>query len=187
MEVTGLVLSGGKSTRMGSDKGLLLKDGNSWSRVVADQISALDIPFKISINTGQLTEYQTIFNNHELIEDQLDLPGPLRGILSAHIQYPEKNWLVLACDMIDMDKETLLGALNAINEEPGKEFYVYRNETHYEPFGGIYTASGLQKVYDMHSRGLLASYSLQNILRLCNTHGLLSQSNKSAFRNYNTL
>lgn len=172
---------------MGTDKGSLLKDGKSWARIVFDQMLALNIPCKISTNKDQIKDYPAIFNEQELIIDQLDVPGPIRGILSAHKQYPEKNWLILACDMTDMDQGTLMRILKAAEEVPGKEFYVYRNETHYEPFGGIYTAAGLQKVYDLYSKNLLNNFSLQHVLNTCKTYSLLLKNNKSAFRNYNSL
>lgn len=173
---------------MGIDKGTLLKDGKSWARIVSDQILTLNIPCKISINKDQVNDYQTIFSEQELIGDQVDIPGgPLRGILSAHQQYPEKNWLIMACDMTDMDNETLIRILKAKEEMPGKEFYVYRNERLYEPFGGIYTAAGLHQVYDLYRKNLLKDFSLQHVLNTCKTYTLESENNEAAFRNYNTL
>lgn len=171
---------------MDSDKGLLLREGKSWARIMADKLSALDIPFKISINKDQADNYRSIFDEPAFIIDDTNLPGPLRGILSAHQEYPETNWLILACDMVDMDQETLEGILNATKEVPGKEFYVYRNDTHYEPFGGIYTASGLRKVYDAYCKNELMNFSLQYVLNSYETHVLLSK-NETPFRNYNTL
>lgn len=187
MEITGLVLCGGRSTRMGTDKGLLLINGRSWARFVSDKIRDLNIPFKISINTDQINDYKAIFNHRELISDQVDIPGPLRGILSAHLQYPEKNWLILACDMIDMDRETLQRILKATDELPAKEFYVYRNEIFYEPFGGIYTAAGIRKVACLHKSNLLKNFSMQYVLNRFETYSISVGNNSPAFSNYNSL
>ncbi len=187
MDITGLVLCGGRSTRMGTDKGLLLKNGRPWARFVCDKIRNLSIPFKISINTDQIIDYRSIFNDSELISDQADIPGPLRGILSAHLHYPEKNWLILACDMIDMDQETLRRILRAADEIPGKEFYVYKNETFYEPFGGIYTAAGIRKVAYLYKNNSLKNFSMQYVLNRFETYSISVENNLSAFSNYNSL
>ncbi|MEJ7778582.1 MAG: molybdenum cofactor guanylyltransferase [Daejeonella sp.] len=187
MEITGLVLCGGRSMRMGTDKGLLLKNGKSWARFVADKILALNIPFKISINPNQVNEYGVIFKDEELIVDQVDISGPLKGILSAHLQYPEKNWLILACDMLEMDVETLQRLLKAAQEVPGNEFYVYKNEKFYEPFGGIYTAAGLQKLYELYRNNLLTNFSMQYVLNKFETYSISIKNNNTAFSNYNSL
>ncbi len=187
MEITGLVLCGGRSMRMGTDKGLLLKNGKSWARFVSDKILALNIPFKISINPNQVNEYGVIFKDEELIGDQVDISGPLKGILSAHLQYPEKNWLILACDMLEMDVETLQKLLKAAQEIPGNEFYVHKNDNFYEPFGGIYTAAGLQKVYELYRNNLLTNFSMQYVLDTCETYSISIKNNNTAFSNYNSL
>lgn len=187
MDISGLVLCGGKSTRMGTDKGSLLKDGKPWARIVSDQILALEIPCLVSVNKDQLKDYKSIFKEQELIIDQLDVPGPLRGLLSAHQRYPERDWLLMACDMIDMDEHTLRRLMNAKEEMPGMEFYVYRNEKYYQPFAGIYTAAGLQRIYDMYRNGLLEDFSLQHVLYKSKTYSLSLKTNEAAFRNYNSL
>lgn len=185
MDITGLVLCGGKSTRMGTDKGSLLKNGTPWARIVYEQVSALNIPCKISVNKGQLEDYASIFGELELITDQLDIPGPLRGILSAHRQYPEKNWFIIACDMIDMDKETLLKILKAVKQAPGNEFYVYKNGFYYEPFAGIYTAAGLKQVFELYRNEKLKDFSMKHVLDTFKTYTLFSINNRAAFKNYN--
>lgn len=186
MKITGLVLCGGRSTRMGRDKGLLIKDTQPWARIMTDKITSLDMSCKISINKDQLNDYATIFDRSAMIVDHSNLSGPLRGILSAHEEFPESNWLILACDMVDMDPETLNGILKSTHEAPDKDFYVYRTDTYYEPFGGVYTARGLRKVYNMYSNNLSMNCSLQYVLNRYETH-TLSSKHKAAFRNYNTL
>lgn len=185
MKISGLVLCGGKSTRMGTDKGSLLKEGKPWARIVCDQLTALDIPCKISVNKDQLKDYSAIFNEEVLIADQLDIPGPLRGILSAHRQYPEINWLIVACDMIDMNRETLIKIINAEHQAPGSQFYVYKGGTYYEPFGGIYSAAGLHQIDELYRQKLLKDFSLQHVLNTFETYTLLTEISINAFKNYN--
>ena len=91
----------------------------------------------------------------------------------------------MACDMIDMDQETLIKVMKAANQIPGKEFYVYKNQTHYEPFAGIYTAAGLHQVYDLYRKKILKGFSMQHVLNAFKTYSLSSENNEAAFRNYN--
>ena len=46
----GVVLCGGQSKRMGSDKGLLVKDGKPWAMCIADKLEKAALPVVVSIN-----------------------------------------------------------------------------------------------------------------------------------------
>jgi len=45
----GIILCGGESSRMGTDKGLLIKDQKTWTRATFEKLELLSIPVKISI------------------------------------------------------------------------------------------------------------------------------------------
>lgn len=106
----GLVLSGGKSTRMGEDKGLIyyheLPQREHLYRLL-DEVC--DRTF-LSVRRDQLNE---IPKNFETIIDKNLYKGPYNGLLSAHIEYPEVAWLVLACDLPLLDKEALLELIDS--------------------------------------------------------------------------
>ncbi len=188
MELTGLILSGGESKRMGCDKGLQLKDGVLWVKIMERKLIDLGLSVKISINSSQIKNYKETFADKLLIIDQLEIPGPLRGILSAHLQYPEKNWLVLACDMIDMDAPSLHHIINAseAKNETEFDFYNYRNIQFYEPFCAIYTAKGLAKVYADYQNNHLENFSMQAVFKTHQTFSLVIDEKITAFNNYNS-
>lgn len=187
MEITGLILSGGESKRMGADKGLLLKDNQPWVCLMGNQFSDLDLEYKVSINESQLANYQAFFHPDDLIVDALDIPGPLRGILTAYLYYPMNNWLVLACDMIDMDISVMMEIVQAVKTEQGFDFYVYKNEYFYESFCGIYTAQGLQKLYASYRKQEVDNFSLQQVFNNFYTYTCTIGAKNVAFKNYNQL
>ncbi|MBT8186826.1 MAG: NTP transferase domain-containing protein, partial [Croceitalea sp.] len=100
----GLVLSGGKSTRMGSDKGLLTYHGIPQRDYAYSLLNELCDSTFLSIRSEQEAE---IKKEYKVIIDQDKYRGPLNGILSAHEAHPEAAWLVLACDLPLITKSSL--------------------------------------------------------------------------------
>jgi len=100
----GLVLAGGRSRRMGSDKAALQTDGETQlKRTVRLLNRHVDYVF-VSTRADQLDDVRSGFNQ---IVDAYDDLGPVAGILSAMDSDPEKSWLVLACDLPNIDDETI--------------------------------------------------------------------------------
>jgi molybdenum cofactor guanylyltransferase len=104
--IYGLVLVGGESRRMGSDKALLRygDQGTQLERTAALLNQVCDQVF-VSLRKEQGFECpaQTlpIYDSIEAIK------GPLCGILSAMAAVPEADWLVLACDLPFLKQATL--------------------------------------------------------------------------------
>ena len=57
----GVVLCGGQSRRMVTEKGLLMQAGETWARIVQHKFSALNIPVLFSVNAGQQQAYSNLF------------------------------------------------------------------------------------------------------------------------------
>jgi molybdenum cofactor guanylyltransferase len=49
----GIVLCGGQSSRMGTDKGLMVNEARTWAQTAVDKLTTLLIPVKISVNEKQ--------------------------------------------------------------------------------------------------------------------------------------
>jgi molybdenum cofactor guanylyltransferase len=177
----GVVLCGGKSSRMGTDKGLILHSHQPWAVIVAQKFKAINLAFVVSINNTQTNSYQACFNKNILVNDNQTIPGPLRGLLTVHQKYPEKNLLVLACDMIDMQPKTICTLINNYIKQPNFDFYAYHNGDFWEPFCGIYTAKGLGNLVLKNE----TNASLQHTLTLGPTHKSIILDTPS-FKNYNT-
>jgi molybdopterin-guanine dinucleotide biosynthesis protein A len=162
----GLILCGGQSTRMGSDKGLLLHQTNSWAQMAADKLLALQIPVHFSVNYQQLDTYANIVSPVLFItdNDSLNIKGPLLGVLSAHVKCKNEDLFILACDLPLMDMTILKQLLDNYNQQQHFDAYIFTNNNEPEPLCGIYTASGLAKINTLYSNGELKKFSMKFIL-----------------------
>lgn len=184
-KLLGVILCGGESSRMGSDKGLLPIRTTIWAKYMHEKLSALHIPVVYSINPRQVELYSEHISRDVMVIDNSEVPGPLNGLLSVHMQYPHNNLLLLACDMLDLDGATINGIVNDYLSDSTFDFYVYQDEEFAQPFSGIYTRIGLEKVAGRIMVGRLQKHSFQAILDEGYTRRL-PISNKTVFRNYNS-
>ena len=103
-KIYGLVLSGGKSTRMGTDKGLIAYHGIPQREYLYQMLEKIFDQTFMSIRKEQEAEISSTFNT---IIDEDIFKGPFNGILSAHKKYPDVAWLILACDLPLIDEKSL--------------------------------------------------------------------------------
>lgn len=184
----GVILCGGKSSRMGTDKGLLKLHAGTWAQTAVDKIVLLELPVVLSVNAVQFPEYATIFPKEQLITDNetLSLKGPLCGVLSVHLQYPSEDLFVLACDMPLMETSLLKELLNHYQQKPGPDAFVYSNNGEPEPLCGIYKANGLSQIVGLYHAAQLPKHSMKFMLDHTNTYLIpISDDQKKYFRNFN--
>ncbi len=92
----GLVLAGGKSQRMGQDKGAISYHGVPQREYAAELLDLFCDQTYISCRKDQVESMQSEF---PLLADSFDGLGPFGAILSAFREDPEAAWLVVACDL----------------------------------------------------------------------------------------
>lgn len=101
-KLNGLVLIGGKSVRMGTDKSLLNYHGSSQRELVMQLLQPVCETAFLSCNFRQSPEIGL-----PKIEDRYLGIGPMGGILSAFQSAPDKAWLTVACDMPHLSSDML--------------------------------------------------------------------------------
>ncbi len=101
--IKGLVLAGGRSTRMGQDKGAIEYFGKPHREYMYDLIAPFCSETYLSCRSEQATE----LGGFPLIEDTFLGLGPHGAILSAFREDPEAAWLVIACDYPLMNEATI--------------------------------------------------------------------------------
>lgn len=102
--LNGLVLAGGKSTRMGEDKSTVQWHGKEQRYHVANMLAAFCKEVFISCRKDQAN---SIDKKYCVIEDEVEDKGPLGAILSAFHQINNCGWLVVACDLPLLDEKTI--------------------------------------------------------------------------------
>ncbi|KAA5543329.1 NTP transferase domain-containing protein [Adhaeribacter rhizoryzae] len=100
----GLVLAGGKSTRMQRDKGSLQYHGADQRTHVHQLISNYCPEVYVSCNAAQVTE---VAGKLPYLQDQFLNLGPKGGILTALQSNPNAAWLTVACDLPFLTTDTL--------------------------------------------------------------------------------
>ncbi|MFY0592247.1 molybdenum cofactor guanylyltransferase [Roseivirga sp.] len=105
----GLILLGGQSSRMGSDKAFLEWNGEKVLDKLLERLKAITSDVCLSVNDSQ---YHLLKETHQCIKDKYKLKGPMGGILSS-LEALKSDLLVLAIDMPLIDKETLMPLIEA--------------------------------------------------------------------------
>jgi molybdenum cofactor guanylyltransferase len=111
----GLVLAGGKSQRMGTDKGQINYHGKPQREYMSDLLGAFCEETYLSCRSEQV---QDIPKNYHALPDSFSDLGPYGAILSAFRHRPNVAWLVVACDLPLLDAATLAQLVE--NRHPSK-------------------------------------------------------------------
>jgi molybdenum cofactor guanylyltransferase len=102
--VYGLVLTGGQSSRMKTDKATLAYHGQTQLEWAMKLLERHVTKAFVSVRPGQNDPVRARF---EQIVDTREGLGPLAGIMAAQERYPDVAWLVLACDLPFLNDRTL--------------------------------------------------------------------------------
>lgn len=150
---------------MGTDKGLLPSATGVWVQHSYELLASLPIPVKISVNELQLQSYCKALPGKDVIVDEteLNIGGPLKGLMSAHHQFPDEDFFVLACDMQQM-QSNVLQALYSERLAKNNTAYIYQNGDQAEPLCGIYTVTALKQIDAWYTTGELLRHGLVGIL-----------------------
>lgn len=137
----GLVLSGGKSTRMGSDKGLIRYHGMPQREYLYHMLDRVCERTFISLRGEQQAEVPFGFAT---IPDDDNFKGPYNGLLSAHRRHPEAAWLVLACDLPLMDLISLQQLIAARDPNASATAFAQKENPLPEPLCAIWEPKALE-------------------------------------------
>jgi molybdopterin-guanine dinucleotide biosynthesis protein A len=102
--INGLVLAGGKSERMGFDKGAVNWHGKEQRYHMADMLKPFCDEVFISCRADQQHEIDA---GYASLADTFTGLGPYGAILSAFREKPDSAWMVIACDLPLLSEKTL--------------------------------------------------------------------------------
>jgi molybdopterin-guanine dinucleotide biosynthesis protein A len=110
--LNGLVLAGGKSERMGIDKGLIDYHGLPQRAYLYRLLENFTEDTFISCRPDQVESLESDFKT---IPDSISGLGPFGALLSAFREFPNHAWLVVACDLPLITPETMMELIDGRN------------------------------------------------------------------------
>ncbi|MGH8299272.1 MAG: NTP transferase domain-containing protein [Steroidobacteraceae bacterium] len=176
----GVVLAGGRSTRMQRDKAALEYAGRSQLERAVELLTPLVERIFVSVRPDQTAD--PLRARFAQIVDSGEVAGPIAGLLAAQSRHPEAAWLVLACDLPLLDHETLEHLLRS--RRPERQATAYRSSHDGLP-------EPLCAIYEPSSRDAIRAYTAtgrdcpRKFLINADT-ALISQPDSGALDNVNT-
>lgn len=164
---------------MGKDKALMLIGSKTFWQHLVEIAEEAGLEVFISCRKDQENLFQ---HRLSVIPELFDSIGPMGGILSAMITYPDNAWLVMACDMPEITLATIKTILNERNQTKDATVFQLNNE-HIEPLFAIWEPGIQKRMMLSFEEG---AYSLKKILEKSNLHIIDVKDNLFAFNNINT-
>ena len=146
-KLCGIVLAGGRSSRMGRDKAALHHpDGRTLARRTYDLLCETGCETVVlSLRHDQeIPEGFSDVENLSIVRDPAgESVGPIAGIVSGMRLHEDADWLVLACDLPRLDSITLSTLVSA--KRDGEKFLSFRSEFDGlpEPLCALYASEAL--------------------------------------------
>ncbi len=170
----GLVVCGGESRRMGTDKSLLNYHGRPQRYFMYTMLSTLCDEAFISCNMEQAKSIEKSFNT---IIDATPYAGhgPMAGLLSALDRYPGTNWLVVGCDYPFITRKALNDFIKKTQHCNTAAAFYNNAENMYDPMLGLYAYPAMDEIKKMFAR---EEYSLQHFLKNAYAEKYIPSDNK---------
>lgn len=157
----GLVVCGGNSSRMGTDKSLLQYHDKPQRYHVYEML----LPFceKVFISCNEM-QWNNIEDGYSFLKDDAAYSniGPIAALLTAFKQFPEKNILLIGCDYPFLTSTELQQFLMHCTGENNAVAFYNDQEELYEPLLAWYPYQLFDKLKKIHEAN---QFSLQHFLR----------------------
>lgn len=176
----GLVLAGGESRRMGRDKALLKRHGQSQLAYLVDLLGQVTDRVFVSARSAQREDEER--SRYDLIVDRYENIGPMAGILSALEEHPGADWLVVACDLPNITAPTLHFLLEHRSAEQPFTAFRSSHDGLPEPLCAVYRAGSDAILQRFVAEGIVCPRKV--LLR--SESLLLEQPDPAALDNINT-
>ena len=180
----GLVLAGGKSSRMGREKAALPMEpgGVSWAARGLDRLAPFCRGVFLSLRDGQ--DPPADCAAVPVIRDAPGAAGPLAGLLGAFARVPQAAWLVLACDLPCATPEVISHLLQSRDSNSPFTAYASPLDGQPEPLCAVYEPAAHPLLLARATRG---DYSLRAAMDNSSCHLLkLPPEWSGALENINT-
>lgn len=151
-DIYGLVLAGGKSQRMGKDKGSIEWFDKPQRYYLADLLKGYCDKVYISCRPDQAENIKSYHD--QVIIDKAEYNDSYGAIISALNEFPIKAFLVVACDMPFVDGKAIENLVN--NRDQTKIATAYFNPENNlpEPMLAIWEPRALKRLKQLTEQGI---------------------------------
>jgi molybdopterin-guanine dinucleotide biosynthesis protein A len=184
-QATAIVMAGGKSKRMGSDKSMLSIKGQSIIETICNQLS--DTFDEILISANQIDKFA--FLGYKVIPDKVPEQGPLMGIASAlEVSIKEFNFVV-ACDIPKINLNYVNRMLNEAIESHADIVMPISGKNKYEPLFAVYRkriVEAIHKTLSAGKRKIIDVFPLCTVkhIEIDDTEWLINLNTKAEYKEY---
>ncbi len=140
--VTGLILVGGQSSRMGQDKAFVEWQGKPLLETAVKKIESITPSFSLSVNRHQYNQLNSSYNC--IVDTHLN-KGPLGGILSA-LEALQTDLFVVPIDMPQLTKEVLKAILDKGKSSRSITAYKHVKSNSWEPLPSFWPREAINHV-----------------------------------------
>ncbi len=176
--ITGIILAGGKSSRMGSDKGLLMLEHKPFVQHIIDALKPIT---KEIILVSSNTDYDVFEVNR--VQDIIPDSGPISGIHAGLTHSKTKNNLVLSCDA-PLITTALLKKLRQYEKE-NHDIIQFEAEGKTIPLIALYKKQCISKCFELLSNN---EKRLRKLVVELNTKTIpVSENEHTLVKNINTI
>ena len=156
--ISAFILCGGKSSRMGTEKGLVNYNNKPFIQLVIDAIEPITTNIFLVTDNQEYTDF-----NYPLVADIYKNKGPVGGIFSALDRSETENNLILSCDIPKISTNVIKNYLiNNISDQ--KDVIFLSDDKNIYPLIGIYNKSVKPKFSEAISSNRIKLLSLLNEL-----------------------
>jgi molybdopterin-guanine dinucleotide biosynthesis protein A len=163
LEISGIILAGGKGLRLGRDKALETINGRDLLHRVVSRLSFLESAIVIVATEKQRLSWFGDYPGVKIVTDIYPDKGPLGGIYTGLVTSDTRYNLVVACDMPFLS-QPLLGYM--VQLSANFDLVIPRWNGLVEPLHAVYSKDCLTAMESTLKQGSLSVTKLINLVRV---------------------
>lgn len=158
MGISGIILSGGKSTRMGQDKGLIELNGKPMIQHVIDHIDPICEEVLISANDNAYERF-----GYPVYPDEINDIGPAGGIISCLKHSTNEKNIIISCDLPYASTHFLRNLLGLSGDY---QITIPKSGPYHQPLCAIYSKEVQSVFLECVNKGIFSLKSIIKELRM---------------------
>jgi len=186
-----VILCGGRSKRMGKDKGSLIFKGKPMLLHVLDTVKNIaDEIIVVLRDKNQIEKYKPFLKDYKFLKIIIDKnkdQGPLMGILTGLLNIESEYAQILPCDSPFISEKFLLKMFEYIEMNNFDAVVPLWDDGHIEPLHSIYKKNSVIIVEDLIKNGKMNVKSLIECLHVKYVDVNNLDSTNRSFRNINRI